>query len=98
MARIKEVTIEKGWFYSAGRGNWDCEEHSTEGIGLNRDLFNDSDIIIVKVKSKGGTIMKYELETQKALDFIRANKSHKTLGTVKVGFVPRSLMKEYEED
>lgn len=94
MGNIKEVTIEKGWYFSAGRGRWDCEEHSTEGVGLNRDLFNDSDTIIVKVKSKTGNITKYALDTQKGLNFIRANKSHETLGTVKVGYVPRSLMRE----
>lgn len=98
MAKIKEVTIEKGWYYSAGRGQWDTEENSVEGVGLNRDLFDDSDTIIVKVKSKGGTVTKYELDTKKGLDFIRANKSFKNIGTVKVGFVPRTLMREYEED
>ena len=92
--RTKEVTIEKGWYYSAGRGQWDCEENSVEGVGLNRDLFDDSDTIIVKVKSKTGNVTKYIVKTQKALEFIRINKSFKMIGTVKVGFIPRTLMQE----
>jgi mRNA-degrading endonuclease HigB of HigAB toxin-antitoxin module len=84
----KEITIKEGWYWSVGTNYWDCKENSREGIGLNRDLF-DSEKILVTVKGH-----KYELDSKTGLDFIREHKSFKNIGTVKVGFVPRSLMKE----
>lgn len=92
--KTKEVTIKNGWYWSAGTQYWDCVSNSREGVGLNRELFDGSDTIIVKMKGKSGGTMTYELDTATGLEFIREHKSFKTIGTAKVGFVPRSLMRE----
>ncbi len=84
----KEITIKEGWYWSAGDHYWNCEENSREGVGLNRDLFN-SEKIIVTVKGE-----KYELNSEQGLNFIRSHKAFKTIGTTKVGFVPRTLLKK----
>jgi hypothetical protein len=89
----KEITIKEGWYWSAGDTYWDCMTDSREGVGLNRDLF-DSEKIIVTVMSKSGKGMKYELDSKVGLEWIRSHRSFKTIGTTKVGFVPRTLMKE----
>lgn len=82
----KEITIKKGWYWSAGTTYGWTGEYSPEGVGLNRDLF-ESDQIIVKIKGE-----RYQLDSKKGLEFIRRYKAHKMLGTTKVGFIPRELM------
>ena len=84
----KEIKIKKGWYYSAGRTYGWTYKYAPEGVGLNRELF-DSDKIIVDVKGQ-----KYELDSKEGLEFIRKHKAFKMIGTAKVGFVPRELMKK----
>ena len=89
--RIKEIEIKNGWYWSVGgRYNW-LDNHSRDGIGLNRELFNDSDKIHITVKG-----VKYELDTEEGRAFIKEHKSFETIGGAKIGYVPRSLMKEIE--
>ena len=90
---IKSITIEKGWYRTVGKKYGWLDEHSMEGVGLNRELFN-GDKIIVTVKGKNGAEMKYELDAQIGLNFIKQYKSFEMIGGNKVGYVPRSLMKE----
>lgn len=89
----KSITIEKGWYRTVGRKFGWGEEHSVEGVGLHRELFN-GDKILVTVKGKNGTKMKYELDAEVGLDFIKRYKSFEMIGGNKVGYVPRSLMTE----
>jgi hypothetical protein len=89
----KSITIKDGWYWSAGHTYGWTSEYHPEGVGLNRDLF-DSDTIIVTVLNKSGNGTKYELDSKKGLEFIRSHHAFKTIGTVKVGFIPRELMKE----
>jgi hypothetical protein len=89
--RTKKITIEKGWYWTAGDGRWSAD-YSREGIGLNRELFMDSDIIVITVKGKGGSTEKYSLETKKGRDFIKANGSDGVIGKNRIGYVPKSIL------
>ena len=89
---IKEITIKKGWYYSAGRTYGWTGEHEPEGVGLNRDLF-DADTIIVTVKGQ-----KYKLDAKKGLEFIKRYKAHTTIGNNKIGFIPRTFMEKIEDE
>ena len=91
----KSVTIEKGWYRSVGKRYGWLDEHSMEGVGLNRELFL-GDTILVTVKGKNGTKEEYELDTEKGLEFIKQYKSFETIGGNKIGYVPRSLMTEIQ--
>lgn len=66
-----------------------------EGVGLHRELFN-GDTITVIVKGKNGATVKYELDTEVGLEFIKQYKSFEMIGGNKIGYVPRSLLKETE--
>jgi hypothetical protein len=86
--RTKEVTIKKGWYWSCGKGRWG-QGYSQEGVGLNRELFQDSDKIHVTVGDKT-----YELDTAQGRSFIRYHNSQGKIGKNRIGYIPRSLMKE----
>ena len=86
--KTKKITIKKGWYWSCGKGRWGTN-YSQEGIGLNRELFTDSDKILITVGDK-----KYELDTEEGRSFIRLHNSEGTIGKNRIGYVPRSLMKE----
>lgn len=91
--RIKRVTIEKGWYFTVGSTYGWTAEHSLEGVGLNKQLFVDSDVIHVTVKGKNGGKMRYELDTEKGREFINRYNSYEMIGSTKVGYVPRTLLK-----
>lgn len=88
-----ELTIQKGWYWSAGSTYGWGEDHSREGIGINRDALLAHPELLVHVKTATGKTS-FKVDTNKAIEFIRAHKSFKTLGTTKVGFIPRTLMQE----
>lgn len=89
--RIKKITIKNGWYWSAGRKYGWTAMYAPEGVGLNRELFDDSDKIHVKVKDQV-----YELDTQIGLDFIKSRKAHDKIGGNKIGYIPRELMTKIE--
>lgn len=91
----KSITIEKGWYRTVGKKYGWLGEHSMEGVGLNRELFN-SDKIVVTIKGKNGFREKYELDSEVGLAFIKQYKSFEMIGSNKIGYVPRSLMLEVE--
>ena len=93
---IKTITIKDGWYWSAGRTYGWLDEFSPEAVGLNRDLFN-SEKIIVTVKGKKGGAFKYEIDSQKGLEFIKKYSAHTLIQGVKIGFIPRELMTKIEE-
>ena len=84
---MKEIEIKKGWYWSAGNTYGWTPEYGSPGVGLNRDLFNDTDKIRVKVNDEV-----YELDAQAGLEFIRKHKAHKQIGGTQVGFIPKDFM------
>lgn len=91
----KSVTIEKGWYRTVGRKFGWLEEHSMEGVGLHRELFN-GDKILITVKGKNGAKQHYELDSEVGMEFIKKYKSFEMIGGNKIGFVPRSLLTEVQ--
>lgn len=89
----KSITIEKGWYRTVGKKFGWGDEHSMEGIGLHRELFN-GDKILITVKGKNGSKEHYELDAEEGMAFIKQYKSFEMIGGNKVGYVPRSLLKE----
>lgn len=84
--RIKKAKI-KNWYWSAGQEFGWTFLYEPAGIGLNKDLFVDSDVIQISIKGE-----KYELDTQEGLAFIRENKSFKKIKSAKIGHVPKELL------
>lgn len=90
-----ELTIEKGWYWSAGNTyGWTGAGHSVEGVGINKTALIQNDELIVHVKSKSGSKLSFKVDTLAAVEFIKRYHSFKTIGTTKVGFIPRTLMTE----
>lgn len=95
---MKEITIEKGWYFSAGTTYGWADEHSREGVGINLVYFNDPGTLTVHVKGKNSSVDSYEVDTQVALEFIKAHKAYRDYASARVGFIPRTLMTQIKNE
>ena len=86
----KRLVIQKGWYRSVGHKYWEHDEHTTEGIGIERAYFNCDELTVVVNDEE------YSVDPVEALQFIKDHKSHEYIGGNKVGFIPRSLMKKIQ--
>lgn len=84
----RELTINKGWYFSVGkRFGWD-NEHSTEGVGIERRYFDCSELLVTVED------IQYRVNPEEALEHIRKYKAHEVLAGNKIGYIPRSLMQK----
>lgn len=84
----KRLEIQKGWYRSVGRKYGWTDEHSSEGVGIEREYFNCDELIVVVNKEE------YRVDPKVALEHIRKYKSHDNIGVNRIGYIPRTLMEK----
>lgn len=89
---MKTLTITKSFYYSVGkRFGWKAEGYSEIGVGIAKSWLIENEEILVNVDKKD-----YHLDCKAAVEFIRRFKSYEDIKGVRVGYVSKDLLKEYE--
>jgi len=86
---MKKLTIEKGFFWSCGDHWWPKDKSlGRVGLGIEKKWLQD-DKLIVNVDK-----VDYELDCQKARDFIKEHKSFEERKGARIGYIPKTLLNE----
>ena len=85
---MKKLTINKGWYFTAGkRYGWRNDGISEIGIGIARNWITDNKAIIVNVEGQD-----YHLDCEVARAFINKYKCYEEIGNVVIGYVSKELL------
>jgi len=83
---MKKLTISKGFYFSCGDKWWPNTNHGRVGLGIEKKWLLD-DKLIVNVDK-----VDYELDCQKARDFIKENQSWEDRKNARIGYIPKTLL------
>ena len=83
---MKTLTITKGWYWTVGDRFWPKENYPREGIGIDKRWFQDPKL---KVEVEG---KEYTLDCEEAKKFINDHKSWEDIKSVRLGYIPRTLL------
>lgn len=84
----EKIIIEKGWYWSAGRKwGWDKDGVGPAGVGISKYLLQNNKTLTVEVEGKD-----YELDCEKARNFINKYKSAETRFGTTIGIIARDLL------
>ena len=85
---MKKLIINNSFYYSAGDKWWPNTKHGRVGLGIEKKWLMDNNLL-VNVDGQD-----YDLDCQKARDFIKEHKSFEERKGAKIGYIPKSLLNE----